>query len=67
MSEDALGFEFAKRSAEGVVRCVARGEEILIAVVEMLRDFVGDFLFAGGREFQGSEAAQDFGFPVGWF
>ena len=58
-------FEFVERFAEGVVRCLSGCEEILIAIVEMLGDFVGDFLFAGGRELQGSEAAKDFRFPVG--
>lgn len=63
--EQVFGIEFVESLAKSFVRCVAGGEEILIAVVEVLRDFVGNFLFAGGREFQRSDAAEDFGFPAG--
>jgi hypothetical protein len=59
-----LVFKFFECCAKGGVGREAAGEQILITIVEMLRDLFGDFLLARWREIQGSETAENFGFPV---
>lgn len=51
----------------GGVSRLAGGEEVLVAVVEVLSESVGDFRFACGREIQRSKSAENFGFPVRHF
>jgi hypothetical protein len=65
--EQVVAFEFFEGHTAGAVFRVAAGEQFLIAIFEVLREFVGDFVFAGCGKFQRCKPSQNFAFPFRHF
>jgi hypothetical protein len=65
--EQILAFQFLYDGAESCVFGLTSREEFLVTILKVLREFVGNFRFARGGEFQRSNATENFRLPVRHF